>query len=422
VGHKFAELVFTPTVRKLQVKAGSRDSYAAMDNGPDYNQKLTERETTFIGARDSFYMASVSETNWPYLQHRGGSKGFVKVLNDQTIGFADFSGNRQYVSSGNFQHNDRVALFFMDYPNQRRLKMLGRVNQLTHQQAATLSDPDYAATLEGGYIIHIEAFDWNCPQHITPRYTENELRTVERARPTEVTRLPSIPAKQTESMNIGPLELVVRSMRQLTPTIRSYELASPQGGVLPNASAGSHIRIPARLSDGTLIDREYSITRSTTEHYEVAVQLEALGRGGSAAVHDNYSLGTRISISTPINLFPLTPTKEPVVLIAGGIGITPIQSMAIQLEREGTAFSMHYAGRHRNEMAYLAELEMSLKEKLHTYVSSENSKLDIEALLKSVAVNTFVYACGPDRLINDVRTTAQSLDWDPNRICFEKFS
>ena len=96
--------------------------------------------------------------------------------------------------------------------------------------------------------------------------------------------------------------------------------------------------------------------------------------------------------------------------------------MSIQFDREGTAFSMHYAGRHRNEMAYLAELEMSLKEKLHTYVSSENSKLDIEALLKSVAVNTFVYACGPDRLINDVRTTAQSLDWDPNRICFEKFS
>ena len=178
MAHKFAEIAFTPTIRDIQVVEGSRASYAVMDEGEDYSHLLTERESGFIAARDSFYMASVSETGWPYVQHRGGPAGFMKVLDECTIGFADYSGNRQYVSTGNFGNDDRVSLFFMDYPNRRRLKMLGRVRIIGTEEAATLAqleDADYAAQVERGFIIQVEAFDWNCPQHITPRFTETEV-------------------------------------------------------------------------------------------------------------------------------------------------------------------------------------------------------------------------------------------------------
>jgi len=128
--------------------------------------------------RDSFYMASVSETGWPYVQHRGGPQGFIKIIDAQTIGFADFRGNKQYISVGNFNKDDRVSLFFMDYKNKRRLKMLGRVAVVDAAETDILEKltvADYRARVERGLIIKIEAFDWNCPQHITPRYTEAEV-------------------------------------------------------------------------------------------------------------------------------------------------------------------------------------------------------------------------------------------------------
>ena len=119
MAHKFAQITFTPTVRAIQSEEGSRTAYARFDGGEDHHNRLSAREATFIAARDSFYMATVSETGWPYVQHRGGPAGFVKVLDEHTIGFADYSGNRQYVSTGNLRSDNRVALFFMDYPGGR---------------------------------------------------------------------------------------------------------------------------------------------------------------------------------------------------------------------------------------------------------------------------------------------------------------
>jgi len=178
MGHKYAELAFTPAVREVQEALGSRAHYGAMDAGDDRHHVLTEREATFLQARDSFYMASVSETGWPYVQHRGGPAGFVRVLDERTFGFADFRGNRQYVSVGNLGRDDRASFFFMDYPNRTRLKVFGRVRLvgLDSEELSRLRVPDYRARLERGFVVHIEAFDWNCPQHITPRYTEAEIR------------------------------------------------------------------------------------------------------------------------------------------------------------------------------------------------------------------------------------------------------
>ena len=182
MGHRFADLAFTPNVRAMQELQGSRAHYARMEGGEPFNDELTERETQFLSERDSLYMASVSETGWPYVQHRGGPPGFLKVIDPHTIGFADFRGNRQYVSVGNLASNDRVALILVDYPNRSRLKLLGHAQIVTPEQKellVALHTPGYPARVERGLLIRIAAFDWNCPQHITPRYTRAEWSAAE---------------------------------------------------------------------------------------------------------------------------------------------------------------------------------------------------------------------------------------------------
>lgn len=178
----FSEIAFTPGVRTLQEEAGSRDSYARMEANPP-PAGLGPRETAFVQARDSFYMASVSETGWPYVQHRGGPAGFLRVLDPTTIGFADFQGNKQYVSTGNLLQDDRVSLILMDYANRMRLKVLGHARFVGPEDPVvlqTLEIPDYRARVERGVLIDIAALDWNCPAHITPRYTVAEIEAAAR--------------------------------------------------------------------------------------------------------------------------------------------------------------------------------------------------------------------------------------------------
>ncbi|MEC9346300.1 MAG: pyridoxamine 5'-phosphate oxidase family protein [Pseudomonadota bacterium] len=178
MGHRFAELAFTPAVQALQERDGSRRSYARMEGGDDNHHLLGERETAFIAARDSFYMSTVGESGWPYVQHRGGPAGFVRAIDERTLAFADFRGNRQFVTTGNLAGNDRVALIFMDYPNKARLKVLGHVRLSEDPEVlAALTVPGYAASVQRAFLIDIAAFDWNCPQHITQRFTADDVAT-----------------------------------------------------------------------------------------------------------------------------------------------------------------------------------------------------------------------------------------------------
>jgi uncharacterized protein len=179
MSHCFADIAFTPSVRAHQARLGAATRNQRMQSMGGPNDRLGPAEAEFIGARDSFYMASVGESGWPYVQHRGGPAGFVRVLDDKTLGFADFRGNAQYVSVGNLHHDDRVSLILMDYPAKQRLKLLGRARLVEEADdpalMARLEDPDYRARVERGFVIAVEAFDWNCPQHITPRFTEAEV-------------------------------------------------------------------------------------------------------------------------------------------------------------------------------------------------------------------------------------------------------
>ncbi len=175
---KYTAITFTESVQRVQARYGARESSArrAMMDADDQN--LTATEVSFIEQRDGFYMASVNGDGWPYVQFRGGPMGFLKILDGQTLAYADFRGNRQYITTGNLGDNDRVALFFMDYANQRRLKLMARAEVFAASDRpellAIVRDSDYRAHTERVVVLHVVAFDWNCPQHITPRFTQAE--------------------------------------------------------------------------------------------------------------------------------------------------------------------------------------------------------------------------------------------------------
>jgi uncharacterized protein len=154
----FHSLVFTPLVKKLQERYGSRRQYERMENFTATQERLTEFETEFVSQRDSFYWATIGATGWPYVQHRGGPKGFLKVIDDRTLAFADFRGNKQYISTGNLQSDNRVE-------GEQAAEWLPRVRM-----------PEEKTPIERVFVIHVEAYDWNCPQHITPRFTVEEIR------------------------------------------------------------------------------------------------------------------------------------------------------------------------------------------------------------------------------------------------------
>jgi predicted pyridoxine 5'-phosphate oxidase superfamily flavin-nucleotide-binding protein len=176
---RFWNLAFTPSVRAVQQRMGSRRAYGRSAGEARGPEPLGPEERRFISERDSFYLASVGEGGWPYVQHRGGPAGFVRVLDESRIGFADYRGNQQYISVGNIEHDDRVALLFMDYPNRTRLKVLAHARAVTEAEdaelVARLAVPGHGARVERGLVLAVEGFDWNCPQHIVPRYTEEEI-------------------------------------------------------------------------------------------------------------------------------------------------------------------------------------------------------------------------------------------------------
>lgn len=431
MGHRFAEIAFTQSVREVQQALGSRAGYMAMEAGEDYNHVLGESEADFITARDSFYMASVSETGWPYVQHRGGPPGFVRVLDERTIGFADFSGNRQYVSVGNVRKDDRVALFFMDYPNRTRLKLLGRVRLVGPEESALLADlevADYRARVERGFLIHVEAFDWNCPQHITPRYTEAQIEDlmaplIEENRALK-TRQADTDTARPQVLGDGPLELVISGVRQLTPRIRAYELRDPNGAVLPAVEAGSNLRVPVGLPDGKTTVRHYSICSNPARRdvYEIAVLREDTGTGGSRAVHALFNIGLRLRCELPQNHFHLHSDARPAVLIAGGIGITPIKAMAQALKARGNVMQLHYAGRSGQEMAFRDRLLRQFDNDLTIYKSADGERMDIERVLSGSPDRAVFYVCGPNRLIDAVTNVATALNIDSERIRAERFA
>lgn len=173
-----SDIAFTPAVKAAQEQRGSRGSYAKMENGRGWSDRITPDLRAFIAERDSFYLGTASADGQPYIQHRGGPKGFLKVLDDQTLAMADFAGNAQYISIGNTSENPKATLFLMDYPNRQRIKVWGEVEfrEDDVELLGKLVDPDYKARPQRVMLFHVKAWDVNCPQHITPRYSQAEVQ------------------------------------------------------------------------------------------------------------------------------------------------------------------------------------------------------------------------------------------------------
>jgi predicted pyridoxine 5'-phosphate oxidase superfamily flavin-nucleotide-binding protein len=179
MNQNFTQLAFTESVKKVQEQYGTRGSYARMEASGD-RFVLTEDEISFIQSRDSFYIGTVGEGGWPYVQFRGGPKGFLKVIDETTIAYVDFRGNGQYISTGNINTSNKTSLFLIDYPSQRRLKIWAEStitpSNENEKLLKELQVEGYKARLERIVIFKVQAYDWNCPQHITPRYTMEEFR------------------------------------------------------------------------------------------------------------------------------------------------------------------------------------------------------------------------------------------------------
>ena len=180
MGRAYTETMFSEAAKRYQQQHGSRLQYErAAERGPT-QEALGPMERDFIARRDSFYLASITEDGWPYVQHRGGPQGFLRVLDGRTLAFADFSGNKQFITAGNLATNDRVSLLLMDYPHQARLKIIGhaRVVEGDKELEAKVRVADYPARVEWVIAIDVVGFDWNCSQHIIPRWTSEEIQAV----------------------------------------------------------------------------------------------------------------------------------------------------------------------------------------------------------------------------------------------------
>jgi uncharacterized protein len=178
MAYGFLDIAATPSVKAVQAQMGADPLWQGFKGHREFD-RFTNSEAAFIASRDSVYMATVSETGWPYIQHRGGPRGFLKLVDDRTLAFADYRGNRQYISTGNLAVDDRVCLFLMDYARRARLKIYAHVETVALDDdpslTALVTVPGYKAKLERIFRLRLETFDWNCPQHITPRFTEQEV-------------------------------------------------------------------------------------------------------------------------------------------------------------------------------------------------------------------------------------------------------
>jgi len=429
----FSTITFTPSVKAAQERYGSRAGNRSFETAEDGGNVLTADAIDFIQARDSFYQATSSETGWPYVQFRGGPAGFLKVIDERTLGYADFRGNVQYISVGNLNANDRVSLILMDYPNRRRLKIWARARIVDYAEdpelVSRLEMPSYRAPVERAVVLTIEALDWNCPQHIAPRFTKAETAAFLAPVRQHVAALEAqiedrSTAQPLAVLGDGPLELTIAGIRQLTPEVRAYELRRPDSQDLPEVVPGAHILVPVPSSDKDADTRSYSIASNPgrRDTYEIAVRREPEGGGGSRAIHAHYTLGQRLRVSMPKDAFSLHDDDRPSVLIAGGIGITPLKSMAQALMTRGHGVRLHYAARSSALMAYGAKLKQVLGTDVAFYPGDEGKRLDIAAIFSQAPKDAIFYVCGPQSLIDAVRTHGKELGLTQDRVRFEVFA
>jgi ferredoxin-NADP reductase/predicted pyridoxine 5'-phosphate oxidase superfamily flavin-nucleotide-binding protein len=369
---------------------------------------LEEGQTALIASADTFFVASANPGQGVDASHRGGQPGFVRVINNRRIRVPDYAGNSMFNTLGNFAVYPRAGLVFVDFGHSRVLQLTGRVEVLWDQE-----DP---RQVSGG----------------THRFWELEIEQwLETPLPCQlrwelIDYSPYNPkAHGTTSVKQSGLELTVASVVRETDRIKSFRLMTIDGSRLPPFTPGAHLPLHITLCDGTSIKRNYSILSDPRErdHYDIAVLLEPEGKGGSRFMHERATKGDIIKVETPQNYFPLSDDAQHSILIAGGIGITPILSMIRVLAAQQASFEVHYAARSALHLAYREEVEFLTGGQGRYYLSEgpAATRLNLGHLLSTPHAGTHVYVCGPVRMIEAVRELAATRAWRSDQIHFESF-
>ncbi len=370
---------------------------------------LSANQQALISQADTFFVASAHPEQGVDASHRGGHAGFVQVLSPQRLRIPDFMGNNMFNTLGNFVSYPSAGLVFIDFEHGRLLQLSGRPKVL-------LNEVDERGETGG-----------------TSRFWEFEIETWRESRlPIKLEwrfldYSPYLPEvhQGLDANDETSLSLRVEWAWMETQTVRCLQLVPSDGRELPPFQAGAHLPVKVRDKLGNWVERHYSLISNPADRfrYRIGVRVEPDGRGGSLYLHNSLQIGVELEAKRPRNHFPLLDDADHLILLAGGIGITPLISMLYALNAQGRSFELHYSAKHVSDLAFRREIELLAAERARFYASAESGepRLDLRRILSQNSPNAHVYACGPRRLILAVRELARQKGWSEDQIHFESF-
>lgn len=377
---------------------------------PSYREggQLNLAQQAWIGNTDTLFVASAHPEQGVDASHRGGQPGFVKVLSPHRLRIPDFSGNNMFNTLGNFICYPHAGLVFIDFGR-------GRILQLSGHPILLWDEPDMLGETGG-----------------TERYWEFEVKAWRESGLTvhprwhfiDYSPFNPIPGKSTGETGVQPLRLRVDRVWVETGRVKGFQFSAADGEELPAFEAGAHLPVRIRDRSGDLVERQYSLLSDPADRtrYRIAVLAEAHGRGGSLYMHEAVRAGDTLQAMPPRNGFPLEIDAGHSILIAGGIGITPLLSMLHTLRATGKSFDLHYSARRLSDLAFREEIERLAGDRAHFYASQETGqRLDLQRILSVPVPDTHIYVCGPRTMIGAVRDLAQASGWTAEQIHFESF-
>jgi ferredoxin-NADP reductase/predicted pyridoxine 5'-phosphate oxidase superfamily flavin-nucleotide-binding protein len=393
----------------------AQQRYATPSTSASHGNVLSTAQQLMITSADTFFVASAHPEQGVDASHRGGQPGFVQLLNERELRIPDFPGNHMFNTLGNFDSYPHAGLVFINFKHRRLLQLIG--------QPKILWDLDEPHDNTGGtcrfwqftvssWREHTQAFDldWvflGYSPHI-PEQREHDLYE-----------------PVLDSSAEPGLTLRVEHINRENEHIKSFSLTAVDGELLPEYQPGAHLQMTIKLPDGSRLRRHYSLLSNAADrsHYEIAVQLQPRGRGGSRYLHERIVEGDVLESRAPVNNFPMAGNARHSILIAGGIGITPILSMLHWLDSNALSYELHYSASSNTTPAFNSRIKCMAGDRVKFYNSqvSQKQRMDLQHMLLDPKPGTHVYVCGPQRLINSVRETATAAGWPAHRIHFESF-
>jgi len=370
-------------------------------------RQLNAAQQAWIGHADTFFVASAHPDQGVDASHRGGHPGFVKVLNPHRLRIPDFAGNNMFNTLGNFAGHPHAGLVFIDFKRDRILQMSGRPELLW-------DEPDESGET-GGTMRY-----WEFEVEI---WRESQLPL--RLQWQFIDYSPFIPTPRDDDAGTQSINLKAVRVWFETSRVKGFELVALDGGKLPPFEAGAHLPIKVRDRRGYWVERNYSLLSDPADRsrYRIGVLAEPNGRGGSLYLHQAIQAGDILQAMPPKNGFALATEADHSILLAGGIGITPLLSMLHVLKATGKSFELHYSARRKADLGFRQDIEHLIGKRARFYASEEpgQHRLDLQRVLAGRASGTHVYVCGPRPMILAVRDLARSNGWLPEQIHYENF-